>query len=50
MTTPPKVALATAAHLAARGFLVFGTSRTPAPNEASSVELLPLDVCSETSV
>jgi NAD(P)-dependent dehydrogenase (short-subunit alcohol dehydrogenase family) len=29
---------------------VFGTSRAPAHNEASSFELLPLDVCSETSV
>jgi len=60
MNTTPKVALvtgassgfgqATAALLAAQGFLVFGTSRAPAHNEASSVELLPLDVCSETSV
>src|SRR6266566_5193674 len=60
MHTTPKVALvtgassgfgqATAALLAAQGFLVFGTSRAPAHNEASSVELLPLDVCSETSV
>ena len=60
MNTTPKVALvtgassgfgqATAALLAAQGFLVFGTSRAPAHNEASSFELLPLDVCSETSV
>ena len=60
MNTTPKVALvtgassgfgqATAALLAAQGFLVFGTSRAPAHNEASSVELLPLDVRSETSV
>jgi NAD(P)-dependent dehydrogenase (short-subunit alcohol dehydrogenase family) len=60
MHTTPKVALvtgassgfgqATAARLSAQGFLVFGTSRAPAHNEASSVELLPLDVCSETSV
>src|SRR5713226_4720501 len=60
MTASPKVALitgassgfgqATAAHLATRGFQVFGTSRTPAPNQASTVELLPLDVCSQTSV
>jgi NAD(P)-dependent dehydrogenase (short-subunit alcohol dehydrogenase family) len=41
---------ATAALLAARGFLVFGTSRAPAHKEASDFELLPLDVCSETSV
>jgi NAD(P)-dependent dehydrogenase (short-subunit alcohol dehydrogenase family) len=51
MHTTPKVALvtgassgfgqATAALLAAQGFLVFGTSRAPAHNEASSFELLP---------
>jgi NAD(P)-dependent dehydrogenase (short-subunit alcohol dehydrogenase family) len=40
----------TAARLSAQGFRVFGTSRAPAHNEASSVELLPLDVNSETSV
>src|SRR5258708_37923724 len=40
----------TAALLAAQGFLVFGTSRAPAHNAASSFELLPLDVCSEASV
>src|SRR5258708_33712866 len=40
----------TAALLAAQGFLVFGTSRAPAHNEAFSFELLLLDVCSETSV
>jgi NAD(P)-dependent dehydrogenase (short-subunit alcohol dehydrogenase family) len=60
MNSTPKVALvtgassgfgrATAALLAAQGFRVFGTSRAPAHNEASSVELLPLDVNSETSV
>lgn len=60
MNTTPKVALvtgassgfgqATAALLTAQGFLVFGTSRAPLHNEASSFELLPLDVCSETSV
>jgi NAD(P)-dependent dehydrogenase (short-subunit alcohol dehydrogenase family) len=60
MHITPKVALvtgassgfgqATAALLAAQGFLVFGTSRAPAHNEASSFELLPLDVRSETSV
>ena len=60
MHTTPKVALvtgassgfgqATAALLAVQGFLVFGTSRAPAHNEASSFELLPLDVRSETSV
>jgi NAD(P)-dependent dehydrogenase (short-subunit alcohol dehydrogenase family) len=60
MHTTPKVALvtgassgfgqATAALLAAQGFLVFGTSRAPLHKEASSVELLPLDVNSETSV
>ena len=54
MTTTPKVALvtgassgfgqATAARLSAQGFLVFGTSRAPAYNEASGFELLPLDV------
>jgi NADP-dependent 3-hydroxy acid dehydrogenase YdfG len=47
MITTPKVALvtgassgfgqATAALLAAQGFLVFDTSRAPAHNEASSV-------------
>ena len=41
---------ATAALLAARGFQVFGTSRTPAHSAAGSYELLPLDVSSETSV
>ena len=41
---------ATAALLAAQGFQVFGTSRAPLHKEASSVELLPLDVNSETSV
>jgi len=60
MNTTPKVALvtgassgfgqATAALLAAQGFLVFGTSRAPAHNEAGSFELLPLDIDSETSV
>jgi NAD(P)-dependent dehydrogenase (short-subunit alcohol dehydrogenase family) len=60
MHTIPKVALvtgassgfgqATATLLAAQGFLVFGTSRTPLHKEASSFELLPLDVNSETSV
>src|SRR6266480_359248 len=60
MNTTPKVALvtgassgfgqATAALLTAQGFLVFGTSRAPAHNEASSFELLPLDVDSEASV
>ncbi len=60
MTTTPKVALvtgassgfgqATAARLSAQGYRVFGTSRAPAHNEASSMELLPLDVTSETSV
>ena len=60
MNTTPKVALvtgassafgqATAARLSAQGFQVFGTSRTPLHNETSSVELLPLDVTSETSV
>jgi len=41
---------ATAALLAAQGFQVFGTSRAPAHNAAGGFELLPLDVCSETSV
>jgi NAD(P)-dependent dehydrogenase (short-subunit alcohol dehydrogenase family) len=60
MNTTPKVALvtgassgfgqATAALLAAQGFLVFGTSRAPAHNAAGSFELLPLDVDSEASV
>jgi NAD(P)-dependent dehydrogenase (short-subunit alcohol dehydrogenase family) len=60
MHSTPKVALVTgassgfgqvtAARLSAQGFRVFGTSRAPAHNEASSVELLPLDVNSETSV
>ncbi len=60
MHTTPKVALvtgassgfglATAARLSAQSFRVFGTSRAPSHNEASSVELLPLDVTSETSV
>jgi NAD(P)-dependent dehydrogenase (short-subunit alcohol dehydrogenase family) len=40
---------ATAALLAAQGFQVFGTSRTPAHNTAGSFELLPLDVDSEAS-
>ena len=60
MNTTPHVALvtgassgfgqATAARLSAQGFRVFGTSRAPLHNEASSFELLPLDVTSETSV
>src|SRR5258708_23182149 len=60
MHAMPKVALvtgassgfgqATAALLAAQGFQVFGTSRAPLHKEASSVELLPLDVNSETCV
>jgi NADP-dependent 3-hydroxy acid dehydrogenase YdfG len=60
MHTTPKVALVTgassgfgqttAALLTAQGFLVFGTSRAPAHNEAFSFKLLPLDVCWETSV
>jgi len=60
MHTTPQVALvtgassgfgqATAARLSAQVFHVFGTSRAPAHNEASSFELLPLDVDSETSV
>src|SRR5690348_3813106 len=60
MHTTPKVALVTgassgfgqvtAARLSAQGFRVFGTSRAPAHNEASSVELLPLNVDSEASV
>ena len=41
---------ASAALLAAQGFQVFGTSRTPAHNTAGSFELLPLDVDSEASV
>ena len=41
---------ATAALLAAQGFQVFGTSRTPAHNTADSFELFPLDVDSEASV
>ena len=41
---------ATAALLAKQGFQVFGTSRARAHNAAGGFELLPLDVCSETSV
>jgi NAD(P)-dependent dehydrogenase (short-subunit alcohol dehydrogenase family) len=41
---------ATAALLAAQGIQVFGTSRVPAHNAPGGFELLPLDVCSETSV
>ncbi len=41
---------ATAVLLAAQGFQVFGTSRAPVHNTAGGFELLPLDVCSETSV
>src|SRR5260370_7688929 len=41
---------ATAALLVAQGFQVFGTSRALAHSAAGSFELLPLDVCSETSV
>jgi NAD(P)-dependent dehydrogenase (short-subunit alcohol dehydrogenase family) len=60
MNTTPQVALvtgassgfgqATAARLSARGFRVFGTSRVPTYHGPSSLELLPLDVTSETSV
>ena len=60
MNTTPKVALVTGASsgfgqstavlLTAQGFLVFGTSRAPARDTTGSFELLPLDVCSETSV
>lgn len=60
MHTIPKVALvtgassgfgqATAALLAAQGFQVFGTSRSPAHKEAFNFELLALDVDSEASV
>jgi NAD(P)-dependent dehydrogenase (short-subunit alcohol dehydrogenase family) len=60
MHSTPKVALVTGAssgfglattvRLSAQGFRVFGTSRAPLHNEASSVELLPLDVTSEVSV
>lgn len=60
MHTTPKVALgtfassgfglATAARLSAQSFRVFGTSRAPTHYEASSLELLTLDVTSETSV
>ncbi len=41
---------AAAALLAAQGFLVFGTSRTPAPSGSASYELLTLDVRSDLSV
>ena len=41
---------ATTALLAAHGFQVFGISRAPLPDPAGSYEVLPLDVCSETSV
>jgi NAD(P)-dependent dehydrogenase (short-subunit alcohol dehydrogenase family) len=41
---------ATAALLAAQGFQVFGTSRTPAHNTTGSFEPLPLDVDLEASV
>ena len=60
MNTTPHVALvtgassgfgqATAARLSAQGFRVFGTSRVPTDHGPSSLELLPLDVTSETSV
>src|SRR5262249_28336458 len=40
---------ATAVLLAAHGFQVFGTSRAPLPDPARTYEMLPLDVCSETS-
>ena len=41
---------ATAALLAAQGFQVFGTSRTPAHNTAGSFELLPLDIALSRSL
>jgi len=60
MNTTLKVALvtgassgfgqATAALLAAQGFLVFGTSRAPTPDSAGTYDILPLDVGSEACV
>jgi NAD(P)-dependent dehydrogenase (short-subunit alcohol dehydrogenase family) len=44
------IGLATASRLAAQGFRVFGTSRTPAPGGSTSYELLSLDVRSDLSV
>src|SRR5712691_3760877 len=41
---------ATATALTARGFRVFGTSRTPVPDPALPFALLPLDVRSDASV
>ncbi len=41
---------AIAARLWAYGFQVFGTSRAPVTNPAGTPEVLPLDVCSQTSV
>jgi NAD(P)-dependent dehydrogenase (short-subunit alcohol dehydrogenase family) len=41
---------ACAAHLAARGFRVYGTSRRPAANAAGGITLLTADVTDDTSV
>ncbi len=41
---------ATARALAARGYRVFGTSRSPAADATPAVEMLPLDVRSDESV
>lgn len=43
------IGLACAVHLAARGFRVFGASRTPPPGQVA-FEFVPMDVTSEASV
>lgn len=46
------IGAATAAHLAARGFRVFGSSRDPGalPAEAPAIEWVAMDVCDEAAV
>lgn len=44
------IGLATAQHLAAKGFDVFGTSRNPSPDADPTIHWVAMDVCDEASV